>query len=277
MSYNIGYMKKLISLLSFLLLAMNLFPAEKKILESKNEYGGETVEFTIYPEEKDYEQFSKVVFFYDEANNKRKTVYYLSEKVQQESGYEIQEEFYENGNPVEYRMHFSPAEIKIRGIKTVIEKTSLPEYLIYTDGEKTVYSNMKSFVHNYPILTLNYLKDEIIKDADVKKSDRNKYLLSSKYFKARSFVTFTSDFMGLNELDKKLISHYSTFINNHDMVNLYAKKAYVQSAGKQYTVYIQTNLEPYIKKGLSCLLAYGIIGCNNDLYLISVEFEELAK
>ena len=74
----------------FLLLTINLSAADRKLIESKNEFNGETVEFTIHPEEKDYEQFKKVIFFYDESNNKRKTVYYLSDKVQQESGYEIQ-------------------------------------------------------------------------------------------------------------------------------------------------------------------------------------------
>jgi hypothetical protein len=99
-------MKKFLLILSVFLLAINLYAAEKKLLESKNEYGGETVEFSINPEEKDYEQFTKVVFFYDEVNNERKTVYYLSDKVQQETSYEIQEELYEDGHPVEYRMHF---------------------------------------------------------------------------------------------------------------------------------------------------------------------------
>ena len=270
-------MKKFLSILSVFLLAINLYAAEKKLLESKNEYGGETVEFTINPEEKDYEQFTKVVFFYDEVNNERKTVYYLSDKVQQETGYEIQEEFYEDGHPVEYRMHFTPAQAKRRGITTLIEKTALPDYLIYTDGSKTVYSNMESFVHNYPILTLSYLEEEYFREEASNKTDKDKYYLSSNFFKARSFVSFCSDFMEMNDLDRELVSRYSLFLNNSDMTNLYEKKAFVKSEGKQYTVYIQKNLEPYIKNGLTCLLAYGIIGLNEELYLISVEFEELAK
>lgn len=256
---------------------MNLFAADKKLLESKNEYGGETVEFTIHPDEKDYEQFTKVLFFYDEANNNRKTVYYLSEKVQQESGYEIQEEFYENDSPIEYRMHFTPAQAKIRGITTLIEKSSLPDYLIYTDGSRTVYSNVNSFVHNYPILTLSYLEDEYFSDAASNKTDKDRYYTSAKYFKARSFVSFCSDFMEINDFDRGLISRYSLFLNNTDMANLYEKKAFVKSEGKQYTVYIQKNLESYIQNGLSCLLAYGIIGFNEELFLISAEFEELSK
>ena len=83
-------MKKVFLVFMFLLLTINLSAADRKLIESKNEFNGETVEFTIHPEEKDYEQFKKVIFFYDESNNKRKTVYYLSDKVQQESGYEIQ-------------------------------------------------------------------------------------------------------------------------------------------------------------------------------------------
>ena len=270
-------MKKVFLVFMFLLLTINLSAADRKLIESKNEFNGETVEFTIHPEEKDYEQFKKVIFFYDESNNKRKTVYYLSDKVQQESGYEIQEELYENGVPVEYRMYFTQTESKIRGLTTVIEKTAYPDYLIYTDGKKTVYSNMNSFVHNYQILTLSYLEEEYFRDADISKSDKNRYYLSSRYFKARSFVTFVSDFMEMNDLDRELVSRYSLFLNNSDMTNLYEKKAFVKSEGKQYTVYIQKNLEPYIKEGLTCLLAYGIIGLNEELYLISAEFEELAK
>ena len=270
-------MKKLFLSLTIFLLAVNLFAADKKLLESKNEYNGETVEFTIHPEEKDYEQFKRVILYYDESNNKRKTVYYLSDKVQRESGYEVQEEILKDGVPVEYRMHFTQAESKKRGIKTVIENTVYPGYLIYTDGNKTVYSNMNSFVHNYPILTLSYLEEELFTDADIRQSDKNKYYLSSRYFKARSFVTFVSDFMEIDDFDRELISRFSTFLNQPDMTKLYNKKALVQSEEKQYTVYVQTNLEPYIKNGLSCLLAYGIIGCNEELFLISAEFEDLAK
>ena len=136
---------------------------------------------------------------------------------------------------------------------------------------------MESFVHNYPILTLSYLEEEYFREEASNKTDKDKYYLSSKFFKARSFVSFCSDFMEMNDLDRELVSRYSLFLNNSDMTNLYEKKAFVKSEGKQYTVYIQKNLEPYIKNGLTCLLACGIIGLNEELYLISVEFEELAK
>lgn len=268
-------MKKSILIIFGLGLVLKLFAAERKTVETKNVFGGETLEFSLSPDEKDYEQFTKVLYYFDESNNKRKVVYYLSEKTARESGYIIQEEFLSEGKTIEYRMYFSPEEVKKRGITTVIERTDIPDYLIYFDGERTVYSNMKSFVHNYPILTLSYLEQEFY-NAELAKLDHNRFFLSARYKKARSFVTFTSDFKELNELDEEILRRYSDFMEAPEMKDLYVKKADAKSEGKTYTVYIQKNLEPYIKKDLTCLLAYGICGCNNELFLISTEFEELA-
>ena len=268
-------MKKSILIIFGLGLVLKLFAAERKTVETKNVFGGETLEFSLSPDEKDYEQFTKVLYYFDESNNKRKVAYYLSEKTARESGYIIQEEFLSEGKTIEYRMYFSPEEVKKRGITTVIERTDIPDYLIYSDGERTVYSNMKSFVHNYPILTLSYLEQEF-DNAELAKLDHNRFFLSARYKKARSFVTFTSDFKELNELDEEILRLYSDFMEAPEMKDLYVKKADAKSEGKTYTVYIQINLEPYIKKDLTCLLAYGICGCNNELFLISTEFEELA-
>lgn len=269
-------MKKLIIIFATFGLFMTLCAAERKITESENEFGGDTVEFNLSPDEKDYEQFTKVVFSYDNSKNKRKVTYYLSEKTAKESGYIIQEEYYENGNPVEYRMYFSAEESKKRGITTVIEKVNYPNYLIYSDGEYIVYSNMNSFVHNYPVLALSYLEQEFFSDLNPEKSKGNRYIADARYKKARSFVTFTSDFKELNKLDEEILKFYSDYMEAPEMKDLYFKKAYAKSKGKKYTVYIQKNLEPYIKKNLTCLLAYGVIGCNNELFLISTEFEELS-
>ena len=269
-------MKKLIFIFTAFGLFISLFAAERKVTESVNEFGGETVEFNLSPDEADYEQFTKVVFSYDISQNKRKVAYYLSKKTAKESGYVIQEEYYENENPIEYRMFFSEEEIKKHGITTVIEKINYPNYVIYTDGEHTVYSNMESFVHNYSVLALSYLEQEFFSDPKSDKSKGNRYIVDARYKKARSFVTFTSDFKELNKLDEEILKFYSDYMEAPEMKDLYFKKAYAKSKGKKYTVYIQKNLEPYIKKNLTCLLAYGVIGYNNELFLISTEFEELS-
>ena len=73
-----------------------------------------------------------------------------------------------------------------------------------------------------------------------------------------------------------ILKFYSDYMEAPEMKDLYFKKAYAKSKGKKYTVYIQKNLEPYIKKNLTCLLAYGVIGYNNEHFLISTEFEELS-
>ena len=273
---GIKEMKKIIIVFAALGLFINLYAAEPKIIESKNEFGGETVEFNLSPDEKDYELFTKVIWYFDSSNIKQKIRYYFSEKTTMQSGYVIQEEYLEAGNPIEYRMYFSAEEAKKRGITTVIEKVSLPNYLIYSDGKRTVYSNMNSFVHNYPILTLSYLEQEF-SDPKPENYDHGRISISARYKKARSFVTFTSDFIELNETDNKLLQFYSDYMEAPELKDLYFKKAYAESEGKKYTVYIQKNLEPYINKNLSCLLAYGLIGYNKELFLISTEFEELAE
>ena len=269
-------MKKLIIIFVVFCLCLNLFAAERKVTEAKNEFGGETVEFTLSPDEKDYEQFTKVIFYFDGSNIKQKIRYYFSEKTTMQSGYVIQEEYLEAGKTIEYRMCFSEEEAKKRGITTVIEKLSLPDYLVYSDGKRTVYSNMKSFVHNYPVLALSYLEKEFSDPKAVDK-EHGRFAVSARYKKARSFVTFTSDFIELNETDNKILKFYADYMEAPEIKDLYFKKAYAESEGKKYTVYIQKNLEPYIKKNLTCLLAYGLIGYNNELFLISTEFEELVN
>ena len=70
-------MKKILTILLACSLCSIIHSAEKKISNYVNEYGGITETYIINPTEKDYEQFTEVSFFYDENNQKRRTVYNL--------------------------------------------------------------------------------------------------------------------------------------------------------------------------------------------------------
>ena len=274
---SIDKLKKFIIIFIVLGLSIKLSAADSKITESKNEFGGKTVEFTLSPDDNDYDRLTKVRFYYDASNNKRKITYYLSEKTAEESGYIIQEEYLAEDKPIEYRMYYSAEEAEKSGITTLIERVNSPNCLIYSDGKQTVYSNKNSFVHNYPILKLSYLEKEFFSDLKSHKSEGDIYIVSALYKKARSFVTFTSDFTELDKTDEEILLRYLTAMGIPEMKDYYLKKSYAESEGKTYTVYIQKNLEPYIKKGLTCLLAYGIIGYNKEVFLISTEFEEISE
>ena len=102
-------MKKLIIILITLLLISVAYAADQKIISKNNEYGGITEQFTLNPDEKDYEQFSSVINYYDNINILQKRKYILSKKLQEETEILEQDEYYKDGLLSEYHMILTEA------------------------------------------------------------------------------------------------------------------------------------------------------------------------
>lgn len=268
------YEKKFLIILIICVLATELNSAEKKISDFNNEYGGITETFIISPSEKDYEQFSEVSFFYDKNKQKIKVVYNLSSFVEEQTGYSQQAEIYSNGRMIEYRMIFSNAGVKKYGVKEIIEKINeenITSEIWYSNGYGIAKNSANSFTLNYPLYSLPYLEEVF----ELEENKNASFNISAKYYTARSFVHFNGEYENLNENDKKAIEYFGDFLSNESMIDLYTTKSTVLYDGKEYTVYIQKNLLPYLKKNMEFLMAYGVMGLNGKLVLFITEFTEI--
>ena len=273
-------MKKSLSFcLLFFISVSLLFSSESKIINENNEFGGVTVEYMLAADEPQYEQFYKVDVFYDNLKIKRKEVYYVSEKVQNENGFLTQDSIFTDGRIVEYRIHFTEKEAAKKGVKILIEKVDANDKVFmygFSDGKLTAYSDANSFVNTYPVYSLDYLEKEWFEDESTRSAY---YSFSVKYYKAKTFVKILPKSSEMTNLDKDLVRKYCESLGDIDKAKLYSKKYQAESGGKKYTVYMQDTLVPYLTaphltKDGDCMLVYGIIGHKDDLYLIATEFLE---
>ena len=276
-------MKKVLCFCTLFFAAVSqFFPFGSETLETCNEFGGITVEYTFIPLEPQYEDFCKMQVFYDDSDTRRKEVYYLSEKKQDEKGILSQTNVYNNGKIEEYRIQLTEHEAAKKGVSILIEKVDEDDAVYaygYSDGYVTAYSFIDSFVSDYPLYSLNYIEKQMLppeKDSGKKAV----YRLSAKFKKARTFVRFSPEVSEMTDADRELVSKFTLFLNDPDKAELYNKKYQVESGGKMYTVYVQDSLVPFLTpphltEDGACLLAYGTIGYNDKLYLIATEFSEI--
>ena len=275
-------MKKMLCFcLLFFAAVCQFFPFGLKTLDTCNEFGGITVEYTFVPLEPQYENFCKMQVFYDDSDTRRKEVYYLSEKMRDEKDILSQTYIYNNGKIEEYRIQLTENEAAKKGVSILIQKVDEDDVVYaygYSDGDVTAYSFVDSFVSAYPLYSLNYIEKQMLPAE--KDTGKNVYRLSAKFKKARTFVRFSPEASDMTNTDRELVSKYTLFLNDPDKAELYNKKYQVESGGKMYTVYVQDSLVPYLTtphltEDGACLLAYGTIGYNDKLYLIATEFSEI--
>lgn len=254
------------------LICSDMYSAEKQISSTKNEFGGVTETFILDSSDRDYDQFTQVLFLYDENGQRRKAVYTFSPSVEKETGYSFQEEFYENGKITAYRMIFSEEASKKRGVKEIIEKLNeqgQTTELWYSNGNGYARTSVDSFTLNYPLYSLSFLEGMF----DL--SDPHAITMSAAYKLARTFVHLKGGYSDLNEDDIEAISLFGEFLSNPDMADLYTCKSTVTSEGKEYTVYIQESILPYLQDDMDFLLAYGVMGLHGELVLLMTEFSEI--
>lgn len=258
------------------------FSFGSETLDTCNEFGGITVEYTFTPLEPQYENLYKMQVFYDDSDTKRKEVYFLSDKIQVEKNILTQTYIYNNGKIEEYRIQLSEKEAAKKGVSVLIQKVDEADAVYaygYSDGNVTAYLSADSFVTGYPLYSLDYIEKEMISPEKIT-GKKAVYRLSAKYKKARTFVRFSPEASEMTSADRELVNKYTLFLNDPDKAELYNTKYQVESGGKMYTVYVQDSLipyltTPYLTEDGACLLAYGTIGYNDKLYLIATEFSEI--
>ena len=269
-------MKKILTILLACTLCSIIHSAEKKISNYVNEYGGITETYIINPTEKDYEQFTEVSFFYDENNQIRRTVYNLSSLIEEQTSYSQQEEIYSNGKMIAYKMIFSKAGQKKYGVKEIteiIDDNNETSELWYSNGEGIAKTSANSFTLNYPLYSLSFLEKEF----EINENKSSFFAVSAKYNLVRTFVHFKGEYSELNKDDKKAIDSFGEFLSNKSLNDLYTIKSTVVSEGKEYTVYVQKNLVPYLKKDMDFLMAYGVMVLKGNLVLFMTEFSEIVR
>lgn len=266
----------------FFVAVCQFFPFGLETVDTCNEFGGITVEYQFVPVEPQYESFYKLQAFFDDSDSKRKEIYFLSEKLQDEKGILTQSNIFSNGRIEEYRIHLTESEVAKKGVSILIKKVNADNAVYaygYSDGFVTAYSSADSFVTAYPLYSLNYIEKDLF-PPEKNTGKKAVYRLSAKYKKARTFVRFSSEASDMTSADKELVSKYTLFLNDPDKAELYNKKYQVESGGRMYTVYVQDSLipyltTPYLTEDGACLLSYGTIGYNDELYLIATEFSEI--
>ncbi len=276
-------MKKVLCFCALFFVAVSqFFPFGSETLDTCNEFGGITVEYTFIPLELQYENFCKMQVFYDDSDTRRKEVYYLSEKMREEKDILSQTYIYNNGKIEEYRIQLTENEAAKKGVSILIKKVDEDDVVYaygYSDGDVTAYSFVDSFVSDYPLYSLNYIEKQML-PSEKDSGKKSVYRLSARFKKARTFVRFSPEVSDMTDADRELVSKYTLFLNDPDKAELYNKKYQVESGGKMYTVYVQDSLVPYLTtphltEDGACLLAYGTIGYNDKLYLIATEFSEI--
>ena len=253
------------------------FAAEQITLEGKNEYNGISQKFVFQPEDEQFKQYQYAIVYFDEAGKQRKISYYLSDALQKESGFEYQEEVFENGAVTEYRCIFSDKEFAKKGIRTQIEKVDAsdkPYMYGFSDGVHTAFFPADFFMIQYPCYNLKYL-NALFFSADGAKG--NRYVFSNKLAKGATFVKIVSDIEPLSNYDAAHVVKFSKFVGNEQVAEIYNCKVRVSAAGKEYTAYIQKNFAAGLRKNMGCLLAYCTLGFNENLYLFATAFVEIQK
>lgn len=272
-------MKKLIITLSLFIIASSLFASSKKIINKSNEFGGITEQHKLSRSDNGYDQFHIVDFYYDENKNLRKKTYYLTDEIKDEMGIESQDEIYTDGYISDYVMHLTKERTKREGITIIYEHMNpngSTKYLEHTNGTLIAGTLPNTFVYNYPFYNLSYVEAQF--EFETEPHEQNIYYTSAKYVTGRTFVKFADEFNELEDLDKDIIKFFADSLNNPDAVNAFSAKTIATTAeGKDYVVYLQKSIMPYLKEGMECLLDYRIIGCNEKLYLIMTEFNEVKK
>ena len=268
-------MKKLFLIINVIcVMFFSTYAGEKTITDTKNEFGGITESVTINPSEKEYKQYTKVLFFYDTHKKLKKTMYYFSPAVEKETGFITQEEFYNNDKISEYKMTFSKNGQEQYGVEYIVEKLNAQgetSEMWYSNGKGIAKTKANSFLMNYPIYSLNFLKKEL----DLDHALKGELTLDARYNIARSFVKFNGDIVDVNNEDKRITRDFMKFLNSPNMADLYTKKTTVVSEGVTYTVYLQTKITKYIKKNMEALMAYGVMGVDGKLVLFITEFDEV--
>lgn len=268
---------KLFFIVGLIFTYTNFFAFEKIVFEEKNEFNGLTEKYIFHPSDEQFQQCQNVVASYDDDNKLRKISYFLSSELQKQTGFQCQEEFYENDVLVEYKCIFSDEEFAKKGIKYRIEKVDNkdnPYMYGLSDGSHSVFFPADFFVSQYPCYNLKYLSALFFRDEGAK---GNRYVFSKKLSKGASFVTVSSEIEKLTKHDIDNIQKISTFFGNEQIAEIYNCKVRVVSAGKEYTAYIQKNFARGISKNMFCLLAYCTMGLNENLYLFATAFIEAEK
>ena len=255
----------------------DFFGAEQIILDGKNAYNGVSEKYVFHADDEQFKQYQSVVIDFDENKVQRKISYCLSEALQKESGFEYQEEIYENGVVTEYRCIFSDKEFAKKGIRCQIEKVDSadkPYMYGFTDGVHTAFFPADFFMIQYPCYNLKYLS-ALFFNAEGAKG--NRYVFSNKLAKGATFVKIVSDVEPLSNYDAAHVIKFSNFVGNEQVREIYNCKVRVSAAGKEYTAYIQKNFAAGLKKNMGCLLAYCTMGYNENLYLFATAFVENQK
>jgi hypothetical protein len=270
-------MKMLALSVVLLLFVARLYSETQKEIEGMNLFGGKTISINYEKGDTNYNIVEETRLYYNEDDELVKNVSKLTNEMIKKTDFTFQEQQYENGKIIFYKMYMSDVGIQKHGYDYIIEyinQNGHVKMVKYGFGQTTITESTDNFPYQYTFLQLEYLANQILSDYEQNpKGDR--FDFSAKYFQGRSLVLFTSGIQKMNDNDKKYANYYLKSVGQEAKIKYYNWKTKVKEKNKEYIVYIQDGLQQYCKNNEWALITFVVIGVNGELYPLLVAVNEV--
>lgn len=250
------------------LVSVSSYAEVQKTTDQNNSFGGKTIEVTYEKGDASFDILDAALIYYDKDGTVAKTLGRLNAKNVEATNITYQEELFQNGRTIAYKMYSSDKGKKIKGYDYVMEwvdeKDNVTTTVYGKNGNEIVDRN-DTFMSKYPFFTIQYIK-EVVLEAEVKDSSGDVVTFSAKYNSGRAFVTFSSDIEPMTELDNRVAGYYFSARGIEGGLDRYHKKISIQEDGKAFILYVQDGLLPFITKEKRALVSYVAICFNNEIF-----------
>lgn len=251
---------------------------DKKVIEKKNIYGGETIETNFSENDKPYsDNLSKQIDYKDSDKKTRKIEIFLNDKTKKENNIIKQVEYYSNkGIAEKYEVYFTENRFNETGISKNVEYVDEKDKILkieYYQNDNKVYEdsgndNIKFYLlKNYnDLINSNYLE---LKNKE--KRDVEFFVFEKQLFKYKTIIKIIGEPENIDENEKRIIEVWCKQFKKNEYLN-YNKKVLVDEFGVKQWIYIDDKLN--IKKNTNYILYYFNIGGykTKTIYLLIKEF-----
>jgi hypothetical protein len=106
------------------------------------------------------------------------------------------------------------------------------------------------------------------------KPDGTKFSISAKYIGTRSVIRFDDHLVDLDATDFEILNYFALGYNAPDFPRYYGKKVRVYYGDKYYWLFMQKQLEGYVR-GQNATIKYYPMLWNGELFLLCVGFFDI--
>jgi hypothetical protein len=274
-------MKKIHYLLILLFSNGNIFSETINLLEENNTFGGKTIETIVDDEDIETKRYSKLIRYYDNINNLVKMIITPSPTIINERGIVKQIDYYNGGGIEKYEMIFSDSFKEIHDYNRIIEEMGNNDLVIktiwYIDDDIIDIIEHPREMNKFVFYNIKFIENEFLQGYEPN-SDPTKDVvtISYKYVSIRSVIKFDAELVDLNNIDVNIIETLLRRFEASDLLSIYTKKVKVYFNNNYYWLFVQKQLEDYVK-GQDATISYYPILWNEKLYLLCIGFYDIKK